>query len=107
MVGWNLADSRVLWKTPLVLSDEVFGHYPLDCEDLNGDGVREWVFLETPDEVVVVSHHGEKIASLHLHEPLQALVVVPQPTGYGLLITLQADRIHAYRCERPEPGRPI
>ena len=95
----NLAGD-VVWKTPLDISDELSAQYCIGCEDLNGDGVYEWAFLETHNELVIVSPYGEKIASLYLSEPLQHFLAVPQLDGYGLLVTVQGDMISAYQFER-------
>ena len=67
--------------------------------------MREWAFIEKPDELVFVSHQGEKLATLSVPEDLEEFIIVPQSDGYGMLVTLRAGTITAYQFEREGAGR--
>lgn len=90
-------EGHVIWKTPTAHSvmKRVFA-----CEDMNGDGVREWVFIEKPGELVFVSPQGKKLATLSEQKDIEDFIIVPQSDGYGMLVTLQAGTISGYQFEK-------
>lgn len=87
-------EGRIVWKTPVtpMLINRIFA-----CEDINGDGVGEWVFIEQANELVVVSHKGEKLASLAGQAELDDFLIVPRTDGHGMLVTLQSGTLNAYQ----------
>ena len=92
---------NVVWRTVGYIHPLFTGNF-FACEDMNGDGVREWTFMENPGELVFVSPQSEKLANLSVSKDLEQFLIVPQPDGYGMLVTLQAGIITAYQFEREE-----
>lgn len=99
VLAFDLA-GHVAWRTPTYeqLHSWVKGDFA--CGDMNGDGVREWAFMENPGELVFVSPQGEKLTTLSVPEALEQFLIVPQSEGYGILVTLQAGVIKAYQLDK-------
>ncbi len=98
VVAFDLA-GNVAWKT-CAYRPALFQAPFFVCEDINGNGDREWIFLEHPGELVCVSCQGEKVATLSVPEALERVIVVPDGDGYGTLVTLHTGMIKAYQCEK-------
>ena len=91
---------NVMWKTSTCVPEDVWMRQAFASGDMNGDGVREWAFMENPGELVFVSPQGEKLATLSVPEVLEQFLIAPQSDGYGILVTLQAGVIKAYQLDK-------
>lgn len=66
------------------------------CGDLNGDGIKEWIFPINENELIVVTPKGEQISNLIVGRLPDQIVTFPLSDGGELLIILQENNISAY-----------
>lgn len=90
-------DGKVIWKTPTYAYGHVLIERTFACEDINGDGIREWVFAETPHELVCASIQGEKLASLAISENIKDFLIIPDSEGYGMIAVLEGETVSTYQ----------
>ncbi|MCP4397204.1 MAG: hypothetical protein GY801_07885 [bacterium] len=87
---------KLLWRSPVyspeLLPDERWMAYG----DINGDGVGEWVFLQSPDTLAVVSTQGERIATF-VAKNIQDFMIARDSSERDVLIVLQSGTIAAYQ----------
>ncbi|MBN8247999.1 MAG: redoxin domain-containing protein [Verrucomicrobia bacterium] len=87
-------EGRIAWRTP---APGAAGHWRqrrFVAPDLDGDGIREWVFRGRPDALVVASADGVERTLLPMDGPVDELAVLPQAGGDRLLIR-RKDRVTA------------
>jgi ankyrin repeat protein len=89
---------NVAWKTRTHRPSSL--NRNITCGDINGDGIPEWVFIESPGDLVVVSPQGKKLATLSGQENIEEFIIVPASSGFGLLVTLQNGTLNAYQFEK-------
>ena len=90
---------RVAWSTPAVDDQGSWRNGSFACGDMNGDGAREWIFIDITHELVVVTAAGEKLAALPAPRNLDAFCVIPGTDGRDLLVTLQSGVVQAHAFE--------
>lgn len=93
-------DGKVMWKAPTYAPGHLLIERTFACEDINGDGIREWVFAETPHELVCVSFQGEKLASLSISEDIKDFLIIPDPEGYGMITILEGETVSVYQLAK-------
>jgi hypothetical protein len=94
------ASGNVAWSTPSIKNPGAWRNTTFACGDINGDGVKDWAFLEASGDLVLASSAGEKIAALPNATGLTAFVIVPGSDGKGLLVTLGSGKVRAYHFEQ-------
>ena len=92
-------NGRLAWSTPAVQGQGSWRDGSFACGDMNGDGAREWIFIDVTDELVVVTAAGEKLAALSAPGNLDAFCVMQGRDGRGLLVTLHSGNVQAYAFE--------
>ena len=90
---------QVAWSTPVTKNNGSWRSASFSSGDLDGDGVKDWAFLEASGELVVASVAGERLAALPADKGLGAFAVVPGKDGPGLLVVLTGGVVRAYRFE--------
>ena len=90
---------QVAWSTPVSKNNGSWRGATFASGDLDGDGVKDWAFLEASGELVVASAAGERLAALPADKGLGAFAIVPGKDGPGLLVVLTAGVVRAYRFE--------
>jgi len=92
---------QIAWRTPVRGAAGHWRRRQFVAADLDGDGIREWVFRDRDNTLVVASADGAERARLSLEDPVDELAVLPQPGGDRLL-TRHEDRLTAHGI----PARP-
>lgn len=87
----------VQWKTPVAEDHGAWRDTTFTAGDVDGDGVKEWAFIEASGDMVIVTTGGVKLATIPDSEDVEEFVILPIPGGGGLLITQQSDEIVATR----------
>jgi peroxiredoxin len=84
-----------LWSTPSSKNPSAWTQKFFTCGDIDGDGVKEWAFPDAAGDLVLVTVHGEKLASLSGAGTAQSFVIVPGTEG-GRLVTLTSGQLKCY-----------
>jgi cytochrome c biogenesis protein CcmG/thiol:disulfide interchange protein DsbE len=92
-------EGNVAWSTPAPKGAGSWRRSTFACGDLNGDGIKEWAFLEAGGDLVLASATGEKIAAWPNATGLTAFLIVPPANGKGILVTLTGDDLRAFRFD--------
>jgi thiol-disulfide isomerase/thioredoxin len=68
--------------------------------DVNGDGIREWVYRESDASLIVASAQGDGLCTLPVPERIEGFAVAAEPSGKGLVAVLKGNHaLTAYRLE--------
>lgn len=89
----------VAWTTSAINSQGAWRSVSFACGDIDGDGAREWAFLEASGDLVVVTSTGERLASLSDQKGVDAFVIAPGPKGKGTLVLSRSGVLNAYTFE--------
>lgn len=89
----------IAWSSPADERDSDTRSGGFAWGDLDGDGTAEWAFVDITGELVAVTPQGEKFAALPNQRKTMHFVIVSNPSGDGLLVTMQAGTLRAYRCD--------
>jgi peroxiredoxin len=87
------------WSTTAIAGPGGWRAVSFASGDLEGDGQREWTFLEASGDLVVANPQGEKICSIPNQKGLDSFAIVPTTQGKGILVTLKSGKLQAYRFE--------
>src|SRR5262249_31091936 len=68
--------------------------------DVDGDGAPDWAFLENGARLVLVTASGEHLADVPVESGQSSFGIVTVPMQRGLLISLAAGKVNAYRFDR-------
>jgi thiol-disulfide isomerase/thioredoxin len=91
---------KVAWSAPCKESNSSWRNTNFASGDLNGDGLQEWVFLETDTSLVVASAKGERLSSIPITGKVGSFGVASEPSGRGILTVLQDGNIvSAYKLQ--------
>ena len=72
---------QVAWSTPVPKNNGSWRSATFSSGDLDGDGVKDWAFLEASGELVIASAAGERLAALPADKGLGAFAIVPGKDG--------------------------
>jgi hypothetical protein len=86
------------WSTPAKEDNGRWRAATFAWGDLDGDGSSEWAFVDITGDLVLVTPQGEKFAALPGSQKFSGFAIVTGSDD-GLLITLNAGVLSAYRCE--------
>jgi outer membrane protein assembly factor BamB len=67
--------------------------------DVDGNGQRDRAFLEASGDLVIATPQAEKLGAMPRQHNLDAFAIVPTAEGQGILVTLQAGHLRAFRFQ--------
>lgn len=88
---------RTAWQIPAIKGS--WRRASFASGDLNGDGTREWVFLDAAGNLAVVTPEGGKVTTVTLAGAASAFTVLAAKDGAGRLVVLRNDTVEAYDLE--------
>jgi hypothetical protein len=65
------------------------------CGDIDGDGIKEWAFPDAAGDLLLVTVHGERLATLTAGGSAESFLIVPAAEG-GRLVTLTGGKLKCY-----------
>jgi peroxiredoxin len=69
------------------------------CGDMDGDGRKDWAFLEANGDLVIATADGTKLASLPEQKGIEDFLICPGPNG-GELVTMSKGTISSYSLSK-------
>lgn len=90
---------KTAWQTPAIKDHGSWRKASFASGDLNGDGTREWVFLDAAGNLAVVTPEGGKVATVTLAGAPSAFTVLSTKDGAGRLVVSCNDAVEAYDLE--------
>lgn len=95
IMGCN-PQGEVLWTTAGIEDHGAWRGTTFASGDMDGDGIKDWIFLESKRNLVIASSTGVKLASVPVRNGLKAFAAVSGPDGKGYLVTMYKDTIEVY-----------
>ena len=86
---------KVQWSTTVGEDHSSWRNTTFAVGDIEGDGTKEWAFVDANGELVIVTTTGEKKAFLPKGEKLNEFAFLSLPDETSLLITLEPGKITA------------
>jgi peroxiredoxin len=65
------------------------------CGDIDGDGRKDWAFLEGNGDLVIAASDGTRLASLPAQKEIEGFLICPDLNG-GALVTMNKGKISSY-----------
>ncbi|MFA6241352.1 MAG: hypothetical protein WC655_10505, partial [Candidatus Hydrogenedentales bacterium] len=111
MVAFDLAENKA-WSVTANPNLDITRDQKFCCGDADGDGIKDWVFPDSNNDLIFVSHDGTKLGTLKGGGYLDRFEVIPRPGESSLLITLTTNSLTAMALESapattpesPDPG---
>jgi hypothetical protein len=88
-------NGRVAFAAPAKTGTTQWQNPTFGSGDVNGDGVREWCFVDASGALVLATVEGKKLGALPAG-PIQGFTVVPVREGRALVVVLQGGNLKAY-----------
>lgn len=89
---------KIAWAAPCEKSSSFSTNVNFSSNDVNGDGLRDWVFRESGTSLAIASPKGEKFCSISVPKGIKTFAAGGNPAGKGLIVVLdETNLLTAYQ----------